>query len=260
MTTTDIHHSAVISQGARLSKGVKVGPFSTIGENVTIGRDTIIDSHVAIEGNTTIGEKNRFYPFSSIGLAPQDVYYKDEDTRLIIGNENIIREFTTINRATVKQDKITRMGDKNYIMAYAHIAHDCVIGNHVVMANAATLAGHIEIGDHAIIGGLVAIHQFVRVGEYAFVGGKSAIPKDVPPFMMVAGDRAKLYGLNIVGLKREGFPRESIDSLKKAYNIIWCGHHLFKDAMDIARKEVSPCKETDILFDFLTNSKRGIIK
>jgi len=256
----EIHASAIVSPLAKIAEGVQIGPFSTIGENVTIGRDTIIGSHVVIDGNTVLGERNKVFPFVSLGLPPQDVNYRGEDTRLIIGDENIIREFVTINRATTKQYKVTRVGDKNYLMAYAHIAHDCTLGNLIIMSNAATLGGHIEIGDHAIIGGLVAIHQFVRIGAYAFVGGKSAIVKDIPPFMMAAGDRARLFGLNQIGLKREGFSQEKIRNLKRAYQIIWRDHHLLKEAMEVVRREIPPFGELDQLLDFLNSSERGVVR
>ena len=256
----DIHQSAVVSPQARIADGVTIGPFSIIGKNVTIGKNTNIDSHVVIEGNTTIGQGNRIYPFVSLGSSPQDVGYKGEDTRLVIGDENIFREFVTVNRATCKQDKLTKIGNRNYIMAYAHIAHDCSLGDFIVMANAATLGGHIEIGDHAIIGGLVAIHQFVRIGSYAFIGGKSAIVKDIPPFMMASGDRAKLYGLNYVGLKREGFTSEKIGMLKRAYKIIWRDHNLFNDALEKVKAEIPSFMELEMLLDFLTKSRRGILR
>jgi UDP-N-acetylglucosamine acyltransferase len=258
--TTGIHPTAVVSPKANISNGVTVGPFSSIGDNVTIGKDTLIGSHVVIDGHTTIGEGNKIYPFVSLGLPPQDIGYKDEDTGLIVGNENIIREFVTVNRATTKQDRVTKVGSGNYIMAYSHIAHDCVLGNSIIMSNAATLAGHIEIGDHAIIGGLVAIHQFVRVGAYAFIGGKSAIVKDIPPFMMASGDRAKLYGLNQRGLKRQEFSQEKINNLKKAYKIIWRDHNLFNEALEMVRNEIPPFEELDMLMEFLSNSKRGILR
>lgn len=256
----DIHPSAVVSPKAKIADGVKIGPFSIIGENVTVGKDTVIGSHAVIDGNTVIGEKNRIYPFVSLGLPPQDINYQGEDTRVIIGDENIIREFVTINKATTKQDRVTKVGNRNYIMAYAHIAHDCTLGNSIIMSNVATLGGHIEIGDHAIIGGLVAIHQFVRIGTYAFIGGKSAIVKDIPPFMMASGDRAKLYGLNQIGLKREGFSQENINRLKKAYQIIWRDHNLFNEALEIVRREIPPFKELEILLEFLVNSERGVVR
>ncbi len=256
----DIHPSTVVSSKTKIAEGVKIGPFSIIGEDVTVGRDTIIGSHVVIDRNTVVGKKNRIYPFVSIGLPPQDIGYRGEDTRVIIGDENIIREFVTINRATTKQDKVTKVGNKNYIMAYAHVAHDCTLGNSIIMSNAAALGGHIEIGDHAIIGGLVAIHQFVRIGAYAFIGGKSAIVKDIPPFMMASGDRARLFGLNQVGLKREGFSQEKINSLKKAYQIIWRDHHLLNEALERVRREIPLFKELEMLLDFLVNSKRGVVR
>ena len=256
----EIHPSAIVSPRAKIAEGVQIGPFSTIGESVTIGRDTIIGSHVVIDGNTVLGERNKIFPFVSLGLPPQDVNYQGEDTGLIIGDENIIREFVTVNRATTKQDWVTRVGDKNYIMAYAHIAHDCTLGNLIIMSNAATLGGHIEIGDHAIIGGLVAIHQFVRIGAYAFIGGKSAIVKDIPPFMMAAGDRAKLFGLNQIGLRREGLSQEKIQNLKRAHQIIWRDHHLLKEAMEVVRKEIPPFGELNLLLDFLSSSERGVVR
>ncbi len=256
----DIHPSAVVSPKAKIADGVKIGPFSIIGEKVAVGRDTVIDSHVVIDGSTVIGERNKIYPFVSIGLPPQDVGYQGEDTRVIIGDENIIREFVTINRATTKQDRVTKVGNENYLMAYAHVAHDCTLGNSIIMSNAATLGGHIEIGDYAIIGGLVAIHQFVRIGTYAFIGGKSALVKDVPPFMMASGDRAKLYGLNQIGLKRQGFSQEKMNGLKRAYHIIWRDRHLFNEALDRVRREIAPFEELEILLEFLVSSKRGIVR
>lgn len=256
----DIHPSAVVSPKAKIADGVCIGPFSIIGERVEIGRDTVIDSHVVIDGNTVIGEKNRIYPYVSLGLPPQDVGYSGEDTRLVIGDENIIREFVTVNRATTKQDMVTRIGNNNYLMAYAHVAHDCTLGNSIIMSNAATLAGHIEIGDKAIIGGLVAIHQFVRIGAYAFIGGMTATVKDIPPFMMASGDRAKLYGLNVRGLKREGFSREKIEGLKRAYQIIWRDHHLLSEALKRVQEEIAPFGELDMLLDFITSSKRGVVR
>ena len=256
----NVHPSAVVSPKAKIADGVCIGPFSIIGERVEIGRDTVIDSHVVIDGNTVIGEKNRVYPYVSLGLPPQDVGYSGEDTRLVIGDENIIREFVTVNRATAKQDRVTRIGNNNYLMAYAHVAHDCTLGNSIIMSNAATLGGHIEIGDKAIIGGLVAIHQFVRIGAYAFIGGMTATVKDIPPFMMASGDRAKLYGLNVRGLKREGFSREKIDGLKRAYQILWRDHHLLNEAVKRVQEEIEPFGELDMLIDFITSSKRGVVR
>jgi len=256
----EIHPSAVISPKAELAEGVKVGPYSSIGENVKIGRDTVIGPHVVIEGPTEIGERNRIYPFSSIGTPPQDIGYRGEDTRLIIGNDNIIREYVTINRATTKEQWKTVIGNANYIMAYAHIAHDCIIGNRVIMANVATLGGHITIGDNAVVGGLVAVHQFVRIGTFAFVGGKSGVDRDVPPFMITAGPRARLYGINRKGLARMGFSKEAIDGLKKAYRIIWRDNRRFSEGIEQVKRELKPFPELEILLNFFNGSRRGILR
>lgn len=256
----EIHPSAVVSPHAELSPGVKIGPYSVIEDHVTIGRDTVIWPHVVVEGHTQIGERNRIYPFVSIGFPPQDIGYRGEDTRLIIGDDNIIREYATINRATTKQDWETVVGNENYIMAYAHIAHDCYLGNKIIMSNVATLGGHITIGDHAILGGQVAVHQFVRIGAYAFLGGKSGVDRDVPPFMVTAGERAKLYGVNRTGLHRMGFSQETIDGLKKAYKIIWRDNKRFSDAISQVRREIESFPELEILLDFLDDSERGILR
>ena len=255
-----IHSSAVVSPKADLGPGIEIGPYSIIGDHVTIGSDTVIGSHVVIEGHTKIGERNKISSFSSIGSPPQDIGYRGEDTRVIIGSDNVIREYVTINRATTKQKWKTVIGDHNYIMAYAHIAHDCLLGNRVIMSNVATLGGHIAIGDHAVLGGLVAVHQFVRIGAYAFLGGKSAVGKDIPPFMLTAGPTAKLYGINRKGLSRMGFPQETIDGLKKAYRIIWRQNKSLNKAIEQVRKEVKPSPELEMLLDFFDGSKRGIMR
>ncbi|HUU80910.1 MAG TPA: acyl-ACP--UDP-N-acetylglucosamine O-acyltransferase [Acidobacteriota bacterium] len=255
-----IHSTAVVSPSVELGQGVEVRAYATIGPQVKIGRDTVVGEHVVIEGNTEIGERNRIYPFSSIGTPPQDIGYRGEDTRLLIGNDNVIREYVTINRATTKQEWKTVLGNQNYIMAYAHIAHDCYLGDRVIMANVATLGGHITIGDYAILGGLVAVHQFVRIGAYAFLGAKSGIDRDVPPFMMTAGPRARLYGVNRKGLKRMGFSQETIDGLKKAFRIIWRENQRFSEGISQVRREIEPFPELEMLLDFFNGSKRGILR
>jgi UDP-N-acetylglucosamine acyltransferase len=256
----EIHSTAVVGPGAELAAGVIIGPYACIGGNVKIGKGTVIGPHVSIEGHTEIGEGNRISPFASIGSPPQDVGYRGEETRVIIGDNNVIREYVTINRATTKQDCVTRIGNENYIMAYAHIAHDCRLGNRVIMSNVATLGGHIQVGDHAILGGLVAVHQFVRIGPYAFLGAKSGIDRDVPPFMITAGPRAKLYGVNRKGLERMGFERQTVDDLKAAYRIIWRENRGFREGMEEVRRRVRPSREIDLLLDFLRDSKRGILR
>jgi len=256
----DIHPTAVVSPNARLAEGVKVGPYCMIGDHVTVGMDTTLVSHVVIEGQTLIGERNVIYPFVSIGSPPQDIGYRGEETRVIVGNDNLIREFTTVNRATTKQDWQTVVGNENYFMAYSHIAHDCVIGSKIVMGNAATLGGHVSVGDRAIFGGMVAVHQFVRIGAYAFLGGKAGIDRDVPPFMIVAGERAKLYGVNQRGLTRLGWPKEKTAALKKAYAILWRGNRPFSEGIRQVREEIPSFPELELLLSFLVKSKRGILR
>lgn len=225
-----------------------------------IGKDTRLDSHVVAEGWTTIGERCHFFPFVSVGTAPQAVRYRGEPTRLTIGNDNLIREFVTIHRATVEGGGETVIGDRNFIMAYSHIAHDCKIGNQVIMANSSTLAGHIQVEDFAIVGGLVAIHQFVRVGCYAMIGGASGIPQDIPPYTIAAGNRARLYGLNLVGLKRHKFSEETVAALKHAYRILFRSHLPLSKALGRVEKEVPAVPEVRHLVEFLKGSKRGVCR
>jgi len=256
----EIHPSAIVDPHAELDQDVKIGPYCVIGAHVKIGRGTVIKSHVVIEGHTQVGERNTIHPFVSIGAPPQDIGYKGEDTRVIIGNGNIVREYATIHRATTKQDWVTLVGDNNYIMAYAHIAHDCTLGNNIIMSNVATLGGHITIGDHAILGGLVAVHQFVRIGAYSFLGGKSGVDRDVPPFMIIAGERAKLYGVNRLGLKRHGFSPKVIEGLKRAFRIIWRENRSFKEGISQVRREINSFPELEILLGFFEGSKRGVLR
>ncbi len=257
---TYIHPTAVISPKANLSDGVQIGPYSIIGDRVSIGSDSIIDAHVVIEGYTEIGERNTIYPFAVIGTPPQDITYNGEKTKVVIGNDNIVREYVTIHRASTKDSRKTVIGNNNYFMAYTHIAHDCVIGNHVVMSNLASLSGHVFVGDHAILGGFAGVHQFVRIGAYAFVGSKSGIDRDVPPFMLTSEPRAKLFGINRKGLARAGFSRQKIDDLKKAYRIIWRENKSFRKGIEQVKKELPPSVELDMLLNFFNGSKRGILR
>jgi UDP-N-acetylglucosamine acyltransferase len=256
----EIHPSAVVSPHAELATGVRIGPYSVIGDHVIIGKDTNIGSHVVLDGHTQLGERNRIYPFVSIGSPPQDIGYRGEDTRVFIGDDNMIREYATINRATTKEEWKTVVGNENYIMAYAHIAHDCILGNKVIMANVATLGGHIAVGDHATLGGMVAVHQFVRIGAYAFLGGKSGVDRDVPPFMITAGSRAKLYGVNGRGLTRLGFSRQTIDGLKKAYRIIWRENKRMGEGIKEVKKELKSSPELEMLLSFIETSERGVLQ
>jgi len=256
----EIHPLAIVSPHAELSEGVKVGPYSIIGEHVKIGRDTDIGPHVVIEGHTIIGERNRLYPFVSIGSPPQDIGYKGEDTRVQIGNDNIFREYSTINRATTKQNWVTILGNNNYLMISSHVGHDCVVGNNVIMANSAALGGHVTVGDHATLGGLSAAHQFVRIGAYAFIGGLVGVAQDIPPYMIAAGARARLFGLNQIGLRRKGFSNEVIMGLKKAYRIIWRETSLLSEGIARVRAEMQSFPELEVLLEFISSSKRGIVR
>ncbi len=201
----NIHPTAIIHPKARIAGGVTIGPYTVIGEHVTIGKDTEVASHVLIDGWTTIGERNRIHSFSSIGTPPQDISYRNEETFLIIGDDNVIREYATVHRATTKADRKTEIGNKNFLMAYIHVAHDCKLGNNIIMANSAAFGGHVIVEDFAVLGALIGIHQFVRVGAYSMIGGQSAVTLDVPPYVNATGNRAQLYGLNTIGLKRKGF-------------------------------------------------------
>ena len=255
-----LHPTAIIHPKASIAEGVEIGPYSVIGEHVTIGRETRIGPHVLIEGWTTIGERNQIFSFSSIGTAPQDIGYRNEETYLIIGDDNVIRESATVHRATTKEDRKTVIGNRNFLMAYSHVAHDCKLGNNIIMANSAALGGHIVIGDHAILGGIVAVHQFVRIGAYSLIGGQSAVSQDIPPYVSAAGNRAQLYGLNLVGLKRKGFSEQSIANLKKAYKIIFRSGMTQEEALQKVAEELSSSPEALLLVDFIKSSKRGVTR
>jgi UDP-N-acetylglucosamine acyltransferase len=255
-----IHQTAIVHPKAQLAENVVIGPYSVIGKHVSIGKNTKIESHVLIEGWTTIGERNHIHSFSSIGTPPQDIGYKNEETYLIIGNDNVIRECATVHRATTKEDRKTLIGNKNFLMAYSHVAHDCKLGNNIIMANSVALGGHIVIGDHAILGGIVAVHQFVKIGSYAIIGGQSAVSLDIPPYVSAAGNRARLYGLNLVGLKRKGFSDAVIATLKKAYKIIFRSGLTQDEALHKTLDEFPDSDEVRMLVDFIRTSKRGITR
>jgi len=256
----NIHPTAIVHPAARIADSAIIGPYSIIGEHVSIGRGTKVESHVLIDGWTTIGERNHIHSFSSIGTPPQDISYKNEETYLIIGNENVIREYATVHRATTKEDRKTEIGNKNFLMAYSHVAHDCKLGNSIIMANSVALGGHIVIGDHAILGGIVAVHQFVKIGEYAIIGGLSGVGQDIPPYVMAQGSKAKLYGLNLVGLKRKGFSDAVIANLKKAYKIIFRSGLTVDEALRKTLDDLPDSAEVRLLADFIRTSKRGITR
>jgi len=255
-----IHPTAMIADGARLANKVKIGPYCVIGEHVRIGEGTELMSHVVIGGRTSIGKGNRIFPFAAIGMEPQDIKYHGEPSRVQIGDHNSIRESVTINSGTEGGGMLTSIGDNNLFMAYVHIAHDCHVGSEVVMANCATLAGHIEIHDGAIIGGMSAIHQFIRIGRYSMIGGMSGITKDVPPFCLTAGGyRPGLAGLNIVGLKRRNVSTEDIGRLKHAYRLLLQGSGNMAKKIELAEHELGDHVYTTELLDFVRSAKRGLI-
>jgi UDP-N-acetylglucosamine acyltransferase len=218
---TNIHPTAVVDPGARIAAGARIGPYCVVGGKVELGEDVELVAHVVVAGRTGIGDGTRIFPFASIGHQPQDLKYKGEDSTLVIGKRNIIREHVTMNPGTAGGGMTTRVGDDCLFAASAHVAHDCRVGNHVIMTNNATLGGHVVLGDHVIISGLSAVHQFVRVGPHAFVGGMTGVERDVIPYGMVMGDRARLVGLNIVGLQRRGFSRDDIQALHSAYDMLF---------------------------------------
>jgi len=256
----EIHSTAIISPKAEIEDDAFVGPFCIIQEGAHIKRGSKLISNVIIEGNTEIGENCTIYPFTSIGLPPQDLKYRGETTGVKIGNNNTIREYITLHRASIGGDGQTTLGDNNFLMAYVHIAHDCKIGNSVIMANVATLAGHVVIEDHAYIGGLCAIHQYARIGSYAMVGGFSGIGQDIPPYMIASGPRAKLFGLNTVGLKRHGFADSTINDLKKAYKILFREKRTLKDAIKKIQENIPYTDEIKHLIEFIQKNKRGICR
>ncbi|MDI6801176.1 MAG: acyl-ACP--UDP-N-acetylglucosamine O-acyltransferase [Thermodesulfovibrionales bacterium] len=256
----EIHKTAIISPKAEIDDNVRIGPFCIIGDGVVIRSGTRLVSNIVIEGITEIREDCIIYPFTSIGLPPQDLKYKNEKTGVKIGKKNIIREYITIHRASVGGDGLTELGDSNFLMAYVHIAHDCKIGNSTIMANAATLAGHVVVEDFAVIGGVVAIHQHTRIGAYAMVGGFSGIVQDIPPYTMASGARAKLYGLNAVGLKRHGFSNEAINNLKRAYKILFREKRTLKDALKKIKTDFPETAEITRLVKFIEKNKRGICR
>lgn len=258
-----IHPTAVVDPKAELDSSVIVGPYAVIEAGVCIDADTRVEPHAVISGPTIIGKRNLIGSFATVGGAPQDLCYKGEPTELHIGDDNQIREYASIHRGTPGGNGKTVIGNSNLLMAYIHIAHDCILGNNIILANVATLAGHVEVGDRASIGGLVAVHQFCRIGTFSYIGGVSGLSLDVPPYVIVAGtrNRTRISGLNKIGLRRNGFDRETINKLDTAFKIIFRDPNLLlKDALQVARKEVPDCPEVELLITFFEDSKRGVVK
>src|SRR5215207_3315339 len=258
--TTFIHQTAIVAPGAKIGEGCHVGPFCTIGEGVALGSRVRLDSHVVVDGRTTIGDDTHVFPFASIGLAPQDLKYAGEPTATEIGKRNQIREFVTVHRGTAGGGELTKIGDDNLLMAQAHVAHDCRLGNEIIMANAATLAGHVEIADRANVGAYSGVHQFCRIGYEAFVGGYSVVVKDAPPFAIIQGNHAKCYGLNRVGMKRRGYSKDTIEKLHRAYHMLLSAKLNTTQALEKIKEEITDCAEVEYLIEFIESSKRGVVK
>jgi UDP-N-acetylglucosamine acyltransferase len=255
-----IHPTAVIHPGAELESDVTVGPYAVIGEHVRIGRGTSVGAHTVIDGWTDIGADNRIFHLASIGGIPQDLKYRGEKTWLRIGSGNIFREFVTIHPGTATGDGETTIGSGNLFMAYCHAAHDCHIGDNVIMANGATLAGHVRVEEYAILGGLTAIHQHVVIGAHVMIGGGAMVGQDVPPYTIATGDRARLRGLNLVGLRRRGFSEETIAVLKRAYRILVFSRLRIPEALERIRRELPPLPEVARFVAFIEKSERGICR
>jgi len=257
---TFIHETAIIGTNAQIGKDCYIGPFCTVGDEIVLGDGVRLDSHVAVDGRTSIGDETQVFPFVSIGLAPQDLKYAGEPTGTEIGKRNNIREFVTIHRGTTGGGGLTKIGDDNLLMAQAHVAHDCQLGNEIIMANAATLAGHVEIADRASVGAYSGVHQFCRIGLEAFVGGYSVVVKDAMPFAIIQGNHAKCYSLNRLGMKRRGYPKEVIEKLAHAFHLLLSAKLNTTQAVTRIEAEITGCKEVDLLTAFIKSSKRGVVK
>ena len=251
---------AIVHLNAELAADVKVGPYSIIGPDVQIDAGTEIGPHVVINGPTTIGKDNIIYQFASIGEDPQDKKYADELTRLEIGDRNVIREFCTMHRGTLQDQGVTLIGDDNLFMAYTHVAHDCVVGNHVIMANGASIAGHVHVDDHAILGGFTLVHQFTQIGEFSFSAMGSAITQDVPPYVMVGGRPTRPHGINSVGMERNGKSPEVIRQIRKAYKILYKNNLRLEDAIEEMEDMAGESNELSNMVSFLRNVTRGILR
>lgn len=257
--TPTIHPTAIIDPSAELGVGVEIGAYAWVGAQVKLGDNTIVSHHASINGPIRIGKGNYFFPFASIGEKTQDLKYKGEPTFAEIGDNNVFREFTTVNRGTAPE-AVTLIGSNNLFLTYSHVAHDCIVGNHTIFSNNATLAGHVEVGDHAIISGLSAIHQFCRIGEHAIVGGCTKIVQDVPPFFIADGNPAEVRGVNAVGLQRNGFPDEDIKVLRTSYKILYDNSLNTSQALERLEGEFFGHERVKQLIDFVRSSQRGIIR
>jgi UDP-N-acetylglucosamine acyltransferase len=257
---TLIDPRAVVDPAAQLGADVTIGPFCVVGPEARLGDRCRLDSNVVVDGRTTLGAETQVSPMAAIGGPPQDLKYRGEPTELIVGERNRIRECVTLNRGTEGGGGVTRIGDDNLFMAYAHVGHDCLVGSRIVFANAATLAGHVEVGDDATVGAYTGVHQFCRVAQHAFIGGYSVITQDALPWVTTVGNRAKSFGLNLVGLKRKGYPRETIQALKRCYTILFRSKIKLEEAVARAEQELGDVEEVRYFLEFVRTSKRGVIR
>lgn len=255
-----IHPTAIVDAGARLAPDVEIGPYSVIGPHVEIGAGSRVGSHAVITGHVRIGARNRIFQFTSLGEVPQDKKYRDEPTRLEIGDDNTVREFCTFNCGTAQDAGVTRVGNDNWFMAYVHLAHDCQVGSHTVFANNATLGGHVHVGDYVVLGGFTAAHQFCHIGAHSIIGAGTILRQDVPPFVTVVGSPPRTYGLNVEGLKRRGFSADTIARLNQAYKTLYRSGLTLEQAKEGLARQATECPELQIMLDFLSGSGRGIVR
>ncbi|MEP6820854.1 MAG: acyl-ACP--UDP-N-acetylglucosamine O-acyltransferase [Chthoniobacterales bacterium] len=259
MSSAQIHPTAIVDSSAVFGAGTVIGPYCIIGASVVLGAECWLQHHVTLSGPTQAGARNKFYAHCAIGQQSQDMKYAGEPTFLEIGDDNVFREFVTVNRCTGAEGK-THIGSRGNFLAYSHIAHDCTVGDGVVFSNNGTLAGHVQVGDHAIMGGLTAVHQFCRIGRLAITGGCSKIVQDVPPFMIADGNPAEIRGVNVVGMERQGFPPESIKSVKEAFRLIYRSNYNTRQALEAVRQDLPATAEITQIVEFIETSERGIIR
>jgi UDP-N-acetylglucosamine acyltransferase len=259
-STAKIHPTAIVHENAIIGDNVEIGPYTIIGDRVEIGDDCWIAPHVVVKGPTKMGKGNKIFQFASVGEDCQDLKYNGEETFLEIGDNNVFRESCTIHRGTAQDKGTTRIGNNNLLMAYVHVAHDCILGDNIILSNNATLAGHTKLANNVIIGGLSALHQFTRVGEYAMIGGCSAVNKDIPPYFMATGNYAQAQGINSVGLKRRGFDSKTIMEIKRAYKILCREGKTLEQAKQEISKKLEACPELQVLYDFICEDNRGIVR
>lgn len=255
-----IHETAIVHPGARIDEGVEIGPYAVVGEHVSIASGTRVGPHAVIEGWTEIGRDNRIFQFASVGADPQDLKFHGEQSTLRLGDRNTVREFVTLHRGTEDGGGETVIGDDNLFMAYSHVAHDCRVGNRVILANGATLAGHVAVDDQAILGGLSAVHQFTHIGCHVMISGGAMVAQDIPPYTIAQGDRAKTVGLNLVGLKRRGFSAEAVRGIKQAYKLVFRSGLRIEEALEQIASEVEASPELTVFVEFIKNSQRGIAR